>query len=155
MTIEIRDFRADDYGAARELWAASSGVRLGPGDSEAEVAGFLRRNPGLSKVAVAREGSPHDEEAADVVVAAAMCGHDGRRGYLYHLAVDARYRSRGIGTQVASACLDALRSQGIQRAMVFIHADNDAAASFWQQVGGQLRADLGVLAIALGAGDHM
>ena len=26
-----------------------------------------------------------------------FCGHDGRRGYIYHVAVDENYRRKGIG----------------------------------------------------------
>jgi len=63
-----RVFEASDYEAARALWAASEGVGHGPGDSEEGVHRFLRRNPGLSFVAV-RDGA---------VVGAVLGGRDGR-----------------------------------------------------------------------------
>ena len=75
----LRPFRPEDYAAARALWLGTEGVNLSPGDEEAEVRAFLARNEGLSLVAV----------DGDALVAAVLCGHDGRRGFIYHLAVAA------------------------------------------------------------------
>ncbi len=137
-----RAFEASDYEAARALWAASDGVGHGPGDSEEGVHRFLRRNPGLSFVAV-RGGA---------VVGAVLGGHDGRRGYLYHLAVAASSRRMGIATSLTRRCLAALEAEGVARCQVFVMVGNAAAIDFWGAMGGRLRADLCVLSIELGRG---
>jgi ribosomal protein S18 acetylase RimI-like enzyme len=136
----VRAFRPEDYAAARALWLATEGVGLSPGDSEVEVRAFLERNTGLSLVA-------HD---GDALVAAALCGHDGRRGFIYHLAVAPSHRRRGLGRAIAARCLDALAAAGIRRGQVSVFATNELARAFWARLGGELRADLVVFSIPLG-----
>ncbi len=131
--------RRNDYTAVRELWSESEGVRLSPGDSAEGVAGFLARNPGLSFVA----------QDGDAVVATILCGHDGRRGYIYHLAVAPSHRRRGLATKLVRRCLKGLESAGIKRCQVFVVPENEAAKTFWQAVGGRLRTDLVMLSIEL------
>ncbi|HVU51064.1 MAG TPA: GNAT family N-acetyltransferase [Polyangia bacterium] len=140
MTATVRAFRPEDYAAARALWLATDGVGLSPGDGKAEVRAFLARNEGLSLVA-------HD---GDALVAAALCGHDGRRGYIYHLAVAPTHRRRGLGRAIAARCLDGLAAMGIRRGQVSVFATNALALAFWASLGGQTRSDLVVLSIPLG-----
>src|SRR5437867_2780234 len=80
--IQTREFAIGDYDAAVELWKKVEGVEIAEGDDREGVARFLARNPGLSRVAI--DGS--------TIIGVAFCGHDGRRGYIYHLAVDPTYR---------------------------------------------------------------
>ena len=137
----LRPFARDDYGSARALWLATEGVGLSPGDAEDEVHAFLDRNPGLSLVAV----------DGDVLVAAALCGHDGRRGYIYHLAVAASHRRLGLGRAIVARCLGALADAGIRRGQVSVFATNELAHAFWASLGGDRRADLVVFSIPLAA----
>jgi hypothetical protein len=76
--IVTRDFSIDDYDATLQLWQRVEGLEVAEGDDKEGVARFVARNPGLSRVAI--DGSK--------VVGVAMCGHDGRRGHIYHVAVD-------------------------------------------------------------------
>jgi ribosomal protein S18 acetylase RimI-like enzyme len=140
MAPTLRAFRPEDYPAARALWLATDGVGLSPGDGEDEVRAFLARNDGLSLVA--QEG--------DALVAAALCGHDGRRGYIYHLAVAPSHRRRGLGREIVARCLDALEAAGIRRGQVSVFATNALALAFWASLGGQARSDLVVFSIPLG-----
>ena len=81
------------------------GVEVAEGDSEEELKEYLLRNPGLSRVAV-NDGT---------IVAAVLCGHDGRRGLIYHLAVDPAYQGREIGQRLLQECVGgcaALASRG-------------------------------------------
>src|SRR5207237_9683257 len=82
--ILTREFSIDDYEAAIDLWQKVEGLDIAEGDDRESVRRFLGQNPGLSRVAT--DGSR--------MVGAALCGHDGRRGYIYHLAVDAKYQGR-------------------------------------------------------------
>ena len=73
-------------------------------DSEEGVVRFLRRNPGLSVVAVNDDGE---------IIGGILCGHDGRRGCLYHVCVHEAYRLRGIGKAMVVFCMEALKKENI------------------------------------------
>src|SRR5208282_5537414 len=102
----VRAMVIADYQHVVALWQRSEGVGLGESDTKEGVAAFLLRNPGLSAVAESSHGE---------IVGAVLCGHDGRRGYLHHLAVARRYRQRDIGRRLTSACLAGLRKAGIPK----------------------------------------
>jgi len=136
---EIRPFKVNDIEAVLRLWASCEGLGRGPGDSVEALSRFLERNPGLSLVAV--DGKS--------IAAAVLCGHDARRGYIYHLAVAAEYRRQGLASALVRGCLSSLKAEGIERCQVFVQADNAVARKFWEAVGGKLRTDLHVLSIAL------
>jgi putative acetyltransferase len=123
--ITTRIFQPEDYDAVRALWKRSEGVELAEGDDRASIAQFLQRNPGLSSVAL-RHGT---------IVGAVLCGHDGRRGVLYHLAVARDARGQGIGRRLVAECVAALRSCGIPRALIMIARDNPRGRRFWTTQG--------------------
>jgi ribosomal protein S18 acetylase RimI-like enzyme len=125
MDIITRAFRIEDYEAAVQIWRMAEGIEIAEGDSREEVALFLAKNPGLSHVAVAEE----------TVVAVALCGHDGRRGHIYHLAVHSDWRRHGLGQRLVDQCLSGLRSAGIQRAIILVAGDNDYGRAFWRRGG--------------------
>lgn len=95
MEIQTREFRIGDYDAAVDLWHRVEGLDLAEGDDRETIRRFLQRNPGLSRIAL--EGTK--------IVGAVLCGHDGRRGYVYHLAVDPEYHGRGLGRRLIDECL--------------------------------------------------
>jgi ribosomal protein S18 acetylase RimI-like enzyme len=97
----VRHFRIEDVDAVIALWRRTEGVGLNESDTRPAIAAFLRRNPNLSFVA----------ENDGRIIGAVLCGHDGRRGCLHHLAVSKRHRCRGVGQQLVNACL-ATASQG-------------------------------------------
>lgn len=129
---EIRSFRPEDFEKARGLWSVSEGLGTGPGDTPEAVARFLERNPGLSLVAV--DGA--------AIVGAILCGHDGRRGHIYHLAVAREHRKGGLGAELVRRCLAGLKAVGIERVLIRVQVDNAGARKFWARVGGRFRDDL-------------
>ncbi len=131
-TVQVTAFGLDDYDEVVAFWRAQEGVGLNESDERAPVAAFLARNRGLSLVL----------RDAGRVVGAVLCGHDGRRGYLHHLAVAPAYRGRGLGRLMVERCLGALAQAGIAKCNVFLFADNQAGAQFWAAVGFAARADL-------------
>ena len=139
----LRPFRIDDYVAARALWEASEGVGLDASDSRERIEAFLRRNPGLTAVA----------EADGAVVGAVLCGHDGRRGLIYHLAVARPHRRQGVGAGLVAASLAALRTQGIGKCHILVFADNHEANQFWQRQGAKVRTDLRLSTFTIGDGE--
>lgn len=125
MEIQTREFAIEDYDAAVELWTRVEGVEIAEGDDREGVAQFLARNPGLSRVAT--DGS--------TMIGVAFCGNDGRRGYIYHLAVDPNYRGRGVGKRLVGECLESLRPLGLQRANIMVTTDNPRGREFWTKCG--------------------
>ena len=121
----IREFQLDDYDAAVRLWQRVEGVEIAEGDSREEIATYLAQNPALSRVAL----------DGDKLVAVALCGHDGRRGFIYHLAVEPGYQQQGVGRRIVAECVDALRQCGLTRALILVAAGNEAAHAFWQRCG--------------------
>jgi ribosomal protein S18 acetylase RimI-like enzyme len=124
----------DDYEAVLALWNACDGVRAG--ETRDEFVRILTRNPGLSSVV--RHGTR--------IVAAVLCCHDGRRGYLYHLAVHAEFRKLGLARRLVEHSLANLRAEGINRCSIFVIAGNVAGEAFWNRIGWRERADLQVFA---------
>ena len=123
--IEIREFSINDYDAAIELWQRVEGLEIAEGDDREGVAQFLARNPGLSRVAT--DGS--------AIVGVALCGHDGRRGHVYHLAVDPAYQGRGLGKRLLDESLAALRRTGVKRVIIMVADDNLSGRQFWKGSG--------------------
>jgi ribosomal protein S18 acetylase RimI-like enzyme len=130
--IEIREFAATDYDLVRALWLAAPGVVLRDADAREPLTAYLARNPGLSFVAFDRE----------LLVGAVLCGTDGRRGYLQHLAVAATHQRRGIGRRLAQRCVAALADRGIDKCHLMVRADNSDAAAFWARLGWMDRSDI-------------
>jgi ribosomal protein S18 acetylase RimI-like enzyme len=125
MKIRTWEFLIDDYEAAVELWKRVEGLDIAEGDDRESLRRFLRQNGGLSRVATDRS----------TMVGAALCGHDGRRGYIYHLAVDPAYQGRGIGKRLIDECLDGLRRAGLERANILVAKDNPRGREFWKRAG--------------------
>jgi ribosomal protein S18 acetylase RimI-like enzyme len=121
-----------DYEDALALWQVSEGIGLTPADSRESIQLFLERNPGLSLVV--RENGQ--------LIGTILCGHDGRRGYLHHVAVGRAYRGRGIGRTLVQACLAKLAGLGIHKCHTFIRANNRDGKRFWQTTGWTERTDL-------------
>lgn len=132
----LRPMTIDDYDAVRRLWESTPGIGLDPSDARAPTERYLARNPGLSLVACDDVGA---------IVAAVLCGHDGRRGYLSHMAVGVGQRGRGLGRQMTEHCLRRLAELGVQKCNVRIFTHNTQAAAFWKKLGFDPRADLAVL----------
>jgi len=135
MHASIRAMSIDDYPAVHSLWVSTPGVGLNESDTRSGTAAFLRRNAGMSAVAVA-DGA---------LVGVVLCGHDGRRGYLHHLAVAATWRKRGIARELLAWCFRELAAQGIPKCNIFLFSDNENGAAFWEHDGWSARADLLVL----------
>ncbi len=66
---------------------------------------------------------------------AALCGHDGRRGHIYHLAVEPAYQRLGVGKRLVDECLVGLRAAGIERVIILVAADNARGRAFWRRAG--------------------
>jgi ribosomal protein S18 acetylase RimI-like enzyme len=122
-TIALRDFEARDGEALRALWRAA-GFRS-TGDDDRSLAAFAARNPGLLVVAT----------ADNVVVASALGGWDGRRGWIYHVATAAAHRRTGIATRLVRRLEQRLRKAGAPKVNAIVRDENEAARAFWERLG--------------------
>jgi putative acetyltransferase len=125
-----------DYAEVLALWQSCEGIGLNESDGEQDVATFLARNPALSAVA---------RDPAGRVVGAVLCGHDGRRGYLHHLAVSRAERRGGVAAALLERCFARLAAAGIQKCNIFLFQDNAEGESFWRHAGWNPRRDLLVM----------
>jgi len=128
--------------AVLELWRSIEGVGLNESDTFERLEAYLSRNPGLSRIALAPAAVSDPPEK---IVGAILCGHDGRRGYLHHLAVAPEFRRRGVGSTLVAQCLAELARIGIIRCNLFVYADNSAGQSFWLAGGWRPRSELCLL----------
>ncbi len=134
----------DDYNDALALWQSAEGVQLRSADSREGIARYLERNPGLSFVA----------KSGGEIIGTIMAGHDGRRGYIQHLAVQAQSRNAGIGSELLRRCLAALKQAGISKSHVHVLIDNHIAREFWIARGWQLRDDIAVFSFVNDGDDN-
>ena len=135
MQADIFEFCLDDFQDAIALWKSCEGIGLSSADSKDNLTTYLKRNPGMSFVA----------RSKNAIIAAVLCGHDGRRGYLHHLAVHPDFRNQGIGRALVKKCISALQSIGIQKCHLFIFNSNRDAIRFWEKIGWSYRKDIGVV----------
>lgn len=122
----------EHYDAVLDLMRQTPGVAVRSADSKANTTRYLQRNPGLSFVAL--------EE--NRIIACAMCGHDGRRGYLQHVIVLPDYRKRGIASQLIERCLSKLESIGIFKTHIDVFIDNELGNQYWVKRGWIKRNDI-------------
>lgn len=129
----IREMKIEDYEQVYRLWMNIKGLGLRSIDDSREgVDRFLSRNPGISVVA----------EMDGAIVGAILCGHDGRRGCMYHVCVHENYRKRGIGKSMAVACMRALQEEKINKVNIIAFKSNEIGNQFWKDEGWTFREDL-------------
>lgn len=129
----VRKMTIEDYPQVYALWMTIKGFAIRSiDDSEAGVARFLKRNPDTSVVAV-EDGK---------VVGAILCGHDGRRGCMYHVCVNPDYRMRGIGKEMVVFAMNALKKEEISKVSLIAFTKNDIGNAFWKSIGWTKREDL-------------
>lgn len=131
---EIRTLCSSDYPEVRALWERTSGMGLNDyDDSQQGFDRYLARNPGTCFAAF---------DGARLLIGVILSGHDGRRGFIYHMAVDSSRRNSGIGSALLERALDALAAEGIRKVALVAFAANEAGNRFWERRGFARRDDL-------------
>ena len=122
----IRTMTMEDYDGVYALWTKIRGFGLRSVDDSREgIERFLRRNPATSVVAV-EDGR---------VVGSILCGHDGRRGCLYHVCVREDWRRQGIGKAMVVHCMNALKAEQVNKVSLIAFTANDIGNAFWKCIG--------------------
>ena len=135
MAIEIRIMNSSDYSGAIDLWRSLPGLGLSSADEQTAIDLFLNKNPLTCYVALDKSK----------IIGTVLGGSDGRRGYLYHLAVHKDYQKIGLGRKLSELCLASLKSQGLKKCHIFVINSNSEGLRFWEKMGWLLRKDILVM----------
>jgi len=129
MMFELRDYRhPEDYPAVVSLWErCGPGVQLSRSDQPEEIRKKLEHDPDLFVLAI------EDGEVVGTVVG----GYDGRRGLVYHLAVEAAHRRRGLGRRLMEEIEDRLRQRGCLKGYLLVAAEAEQALDLYRGLGWQ------------------
>lgn len=130
--VEIFEMTISHYDEIYALWQITSKRAMSKADSRDEIEKYLLRNKGLSQVAFI-DGK---------IVGTVLAGHDGRRGYIHHMAVLPQYRRHGIAKQLATKALNMIQKEGIDKTHIFTYKDNLQGQSFWESLNFERRDDL-------------
>ncbi|MBI9011410.1 MAG: GNAT family N-acetyltransferase [Clostridiales bacterium] len=129
----IRILTITDYEEIYDLWTKTDGMGLRSlDDSKEGISSFLKRNPNTNFV----------WELNGEIVGVILSGHDGRRGYIYHMVVDCEYRNNGIGQQMVDKVIEALDEEGIKKVALVVFKNNTLGNKFWSSIGFEKRDDL-------------
>jgi ribosomal protein S18 acetylase RimI-like enzyme len=122
--IRLREFRfPEDYAAARFLWEnAGSGINLRQSDQPAEIRKKLQHDPDLFLVA----------ETNGKLIGTVIGGFDGRRGLIYHLAVEASFRQQGVGSLLMDEVERRLKAKGCLKCYLLVTVENENAMRFYE-----------------------
>ncbi len=122
--VTLREFQYPaDYTVVRSLWEnAGSGIHIRRSDDPDEIQKKLQRDPDLFLVA----------EARGRIIGSVIGGFDGRRGMIYHLAVDATARQQGVGSLLMEELERRLKAKGCLKCYLMVALDNDNAMHFYE-----------------------
>ena len=127
MKFSLREFRLpEDYPAVLDLWNRSGpGVQVRSSDEIQEIEKKIARDPDLFLVA----------EIDGRIVGTVMGGFDGRRGMIYHLAVETKFRKYGLGGQLMTEVESRLRQKGCLKAYLLVTKSNEEVIPFYEKRG--------------------
>jgi ribosomal protein S18 acetylase RimI-like enzyme len=137
--LRIREFKIDDYPIIRELWEEAS-LELRPGDDLEDIKLKLKRDPDLFLVA----------EQADKILGSVIGGWDGRRGWIYHLAVSPDHQRKGIGAGLIRELEKRLTAKGARIVNAQVHKLNEKSSTFFKSMGYDERSHLIMIGKQLG-----
>jgi ribosomal protein S18 acetylase RimI-like enzyme len=126
-SFSIRPFHSpDDYEQVIAIWeSAGPGIHVRRSDEPDEIEKKVQRDPDLFLVA----------ELDGRIVGAVLGGFDGRRGMVYHLAVQADQRSKGIGAELMTELEQRLKEKGCIRYYLLVTYENQEAIRFYEKRG--------------------
>lgn len=123
----------NDYDDVYAIWLSCTGMGLNNlDDSRNGIDKFIKGNPDTCFVA----------EIDDKLVGVIMVGCDGRRGYIYHTAVNPQYRRQGVARQLVDTALRVLEQYGINKVALVAFGRNETGNAFWEKLGFTVREDL-------------
>ena len=138
--MQIRTMKITDYEKVYALWMSCKNMGFNDiDDSKEGIARFLERNPNTSFVAI------ENDELLGIILG----GHDGRRGYIYHMSVAEKHRKEGIGSSLVKKCLESFKNEKISKVALLVFKYNETGNAFWEKQGFILREDINYRNIGL------
>ena len=138
--MQIRKMTIADYEKVYALWMSCKNMGFNDiDDSKEGIARFLERNPNTSFVAI------ENDELLGIILG----GHDGRRGYIYHMSVAENQRKKGIGSSLVKKCLESFKNEKISKVALLVFKYNETGNAFWEKQGFILREDVNYRNIGL------
>ena len=138
--MQIRTMKITDYEKVYALWMSCKNMGFNDiDDSKEGIARFLERNPNTSFVAI------ENDELLGIILG----GHDGRRGYIYHMSVAENHRKKGIGSSLVEKCLESFKNENISKVALLVFKYNETGNAFWEKQGFILREDVNYRNIGL------
>jgi putative acetyltransferase len=122
---KITEMKLNRFNELINFWKSFEGLYISDDDNYENLKRYLKRNPKLNFIVL------HENR----IIAAIKCSHDGRRGYIHHLAVKEEFRKRGIAKELIDKCLNNLQGKGIKKYRVFVSDNNKEAITFWKHIG--------------------
>ncbi len=131
--MKIVKMKIKNYKDVYSLWISTPGMGLNKtDDSKKGIGKYINRNP--NTCFIAKENKK--------VIGVILSGHDGRRGFIHHTAVDCAYRNKGIGTALVNKAIEALKKEGINKVCFVVFKNNELGNQFWENYGFKIREDL-------------
>ena len=129
----FRVMTIDDYDKVYALWMSCRNMGFNNLDDSREgIEKYLNRNPSTCFIA----------EQDDSVVGVILSGHDGRRGFIHHMAVSESCRRQGIASVLLERAMEALKNEGINKVALLVFNRNEAGNAFWERQGFTAREDV-------------
>lgn len=123
--MEIRPMKIQDYDEIYAMWQITTRRALDQGDSRENIERYLKRNPEMSQVAL-ENGK---------IVGTVLAGHDGRVGFIHHMAVHPDFRRKHIGKTLAQSAIEKITADGIDKMQIYCYIDNSTGQNFWKSLG--------------------
>ena len=117
--------RIEDFDEIYKLWSSIQGLNLNKADEKESVSAYLLHNPNQSYVC----------KLSNKIIGTIMCGNDGRRAFIYHLAVLPEYQRKGIATELVRLAIDMQKQVGIDKCAISILNENVYGKNFWSNLG--------------------
>lgn len=131
--MEIRIMTIEDYEEVYKLWISIDGMGMRSlDDSKEGIEKFIKRNPSSNFVAIEN----------NKIIGVILSGHDGRRGFIYHTAVNESFRKKGVGETLVNAVINSMHMEGINKIALVVFEKNQLGNKFWESIGFEERTDL-------------
>ena len=125
MSYKIIEMQLDRYSELIDFWKSCEGIYLSDDDEYDNLEIYLKRNRKSNFIVV------HENE----IIGTIKSSHDGRRGYIHHLAVKKEFRKQGIARELVNKCIEIIRARGVYKYRIFVLDSNEEALKFWKHLG--------------------
>ena len=132
MNILLRIMEVSDIPASIELWKNMKGLAIRGSDNIRDLSEHVKMNSSHNFVAA----------SGDRLIGTVLGGFDGRRGYIYHLAVHEDFRKKNTGRELMERCFQSFKEINVSKCHMMVLSDNTEAQEFYAKIGCELRTEI-------------